>query len=75
VAFRIRQLPHLLVIHVSPGFGFAGQTMFAIQFHQFHAGIEARLLHFTIRQAGEVPAAGINFAGYGVQAFVPAAQL
>jgi hypothetical protein len=49
--------------------------MFAIQFHQFHAGIEARLLHFTIRQARKVPAAGINFAGYGVQAFVVAAQL
>jgi len=49
--------------------------MFAIQFHQFHAHIEARLLHFPISQAGEVPAAGINFPGYRVQAFVPAAQL
>jgi hypothetical protein len=75
VAFRIRQLPHLLVIHVSPGFGFAGQTMFAIQFHQFHAGIEARLLHFPVSQSRQVPAAGIDFTGYGVQAFVPAAQL
>jgi hypothetical protein len=51
VAFRIRQLPHLLVIHASPGFGFAGHAMLAIQFHQFHAGIEARLLDFPVSQS------------------------
>jgi hypothetical protein len=49
--------------------------MFAIQFHQPHSHIEARLLHFAISQARQVPAAGINLTGYGVQAFVPAAQL
>jgi len=49
--------------------------MFAIQFHQPHSHIEARLLHFPVRQSGEVPAAGIYFAGYRVQALVPAAQL
>jgi hypothetical protein len=49
--------------------------MLAIQFHQPHSYIEARLLHFPVRQSGEVPAAGINFPCYGVQAFVLAAQL